>query len=104
MGRKIHKRKSHSYVGGDYHDVERKYRVGAVLIDTQHQELFKRVSSFISIVQSPRLWDEKVEKSKKLAFMQEYVVIHFSDEERFQKRLDILNEKDIGPSTPSFAE
>ena len=43
-----------------------KYRWGAVLIDTQHQELFKRVSNFISVVQSPKPWDEKVRRSKRL--------------------------------------
>ncbi len=65
-----------------------KYRVGAVLIDTQHQELFKRVSNFISVVQSPKPWDEKVEEVKEtLGFMQEYVVIHFNDEERFQEEI-----------------
>ena len=63
-----------------------KYRVGADLIDTQHQELFQRVSNFIQTVQSPQPWEAKLEQVKEtMAFMQDYVIIHFSDEERFQE-------------------
>ena len=65
-----------------------KYRVGADLIDTQHKELFHRVSNFIQTVQSPQPWEAKVEKVKEtMAFMQDYVVVHFNDEERFQEKI-----------------
>ena len=65
-----------------------KYRVGAELIDTQHKELFHRVSNFIQAVQSPQPWENKLEHVKEtLAFMQDYVIIHFNDEERFQAEI-----------------
>ncbi|OEH86206.1 hemerythrin [Desulfuribacillus stibiiarsenatis] len=74
-----------------------KYRIGVPLIDEQHEELFRRVSAFIETVQSQGDWDSKLEKVKEtLAFMQEYVVSHFNDEEAFQEQInypDIENHK-----------
>lgn len=68
------------------------YRVGSELIDTQHQELFKRLSSFIQVVQGARPWDERLEEVKStLEFMQHYVVIHFADEEALQKEIGYPN-------------
>ncbi len=65
-----------------------KYRVGADLVDNQHKELFHRVSNFIQTVQSPQPWEAKLEKVKEtMAFMQDYVIIHFNDEERFQEEI-----------------
>ena len=65
-----------------------KYRVGAELVDTQHRELFHRVSNFIQAVQSPQPWENKLEHVKEtMAFMQDYVIIHFNDEERFQAEI-----------------
>ena len=64
------------------------YRVGSDLIDTQHQELFKRLSKFIQIVQSESPWDERLaEVTSTLEFMQHYVVIHFADEEALQEEI-----------------
>lgn len=64
------------------------YRVGSDLIDTQHQELFKRVSRFIRVVQSEGPWEERLEQVKEtLVFMQHYVIIHFADEENLQKEI-----------------
>lgn len=64
------------------------YRVGADLIDNQHQELFKRVSSFIKAVQTKAPWEErKAEVLATLEFMQHYVIIHFADEEALQKEI-----------------
>lgn len=64
------------------------YRVGSNLIDSQHQELFKRVSSFIKAVQSGGPWEErKTEVLATLEFMQHYVIIHFADEEALQREI-----------------
>lgn len=76
-----------------------KYKVGVSLIDTQHEELFKRVSDFIETVQSNENWDAKLEKVKEtMVFMQEYVVIHFNAEEAYQEKInypDMENHKKI---------
>ena len=64
------------------------YRVGSDLIDTQHQELFKRVSKFIQVVQGDGPWEERLEQVKEtLIFMQHYVIIHFADEEELQREI-----------------
>lgn len=66
-----------------------KYKVGVQLIDTQHEELFKRVSEFIGTVQSKDSWESKIHKVKEtMAFMQEYVVIHFQAEEAYQAKIN----------------
>ncbi|NLL49526.1 MAG: hemerythrin family protein [Firmicutes bacterium] len=64
------------------------YRVGSELIDTQHQELFKRVAAFIQVVQSDGPWEQRLEKVEEtLVFMQHYVLIHFADEEQLQQEI-----------------
>ena len=64
------------------------YRVGVDLIDTQHQELFHRVSDFLQAIKSDGDWEQKVEKVKETSdFMQKYVIEHFSDEEAFQQSI-----------------
>lgn len=66
-----------------------KYKVGVTLIDQQHEELFKRVSEFIQTVQSKDDWEAKIEKVKEtMVFMQEYVVIHFDEEEVYQEQIN----------------
>ena len=76
-----------------------KYRLGVDLIDQQHEELFERVSAFITVVRSAVPWEEKVDQVKDtMAFMQEYVVFHFEDEEAYQERIgypDLENHKRI---------
>ncbi|NLJ78272.1 MAG: hemerythrin family protein [Tissierellia bacterium] len=65
-----------------------RYRIGVDLIDDQHRELFKRLSNFIRVVQNGEPWDEKLDEAKDtLGFMQEYVVYHFEDEERYQREI-----------------
>ena len=65
-----------------------KYKIGIDLIDTQHEELFARVSGFIGVMQSKELWDTKIDKIKDtMNFMQEYVVKHFDDEEEYQEQM-----------------
>jgi len=69
-----------------------KYKIGVPLIDQQHEELFKRVSAFIGIVQNKMNWEEKLESVKEtMAFMQEYVVFHFDDEEVYQESINYPN-------------
>lgn len=66
-----------------------KYKVGVTLIDTQHEELFNRVSEFIQAVQSKNSWESKLDKVKDtMVFMQEYVVIHFDAEEAYQAKIN----------------
>jgi len=76
-----------------------KYKVGVSLIDTQHEELFKRVSEFIETVQNNDNWEHKLDKVKEtMIFMQEYVIIHFNAEEAYQEKInypDIENHKKI---------
>lgn len=65
-----------------------RYRVGSELIDTQHQELFKRVSNFIRVLQGEGSWEERLEEVQStLEFMQNYVIIHFADEEELQREI-----------------
>lgn len=64
------------------------YKVGVETIDTQHEELFNRVSEFIKNVQGKDSWESKVSKVKEtLSFMQEYVVFHFEEEENYQESI-----------------
>lgn len=66
-----------------------RYRIGVELIDEQHKELFHRLSKFIGIVQNDEEWEQKLDEVKKtLNFMQEYVVYHFDDEERYQEEIN----------------
>lgn len=66
-----------------------KYKIGVELIDQQHKELFKRVSDFIAVVQSKEDWESKAEKVKEtMEFMQDYVVVHFDDEEKYQAEIN----------------
>lgn len=64
------------------------YRLGVDLIDSQHQQLFERVSSFMQALRAPVPWTEKLDEIKNtLSFMQEYVVTHFRDEEAYQAEI-----------------
>lgn len=66
-----------------------KYKVGVPQIDTQHEELFSRVTVFVETLRSEKEWEEKVNSvNETLAFMKDYVVTHFQDEEAYQKEID----------------
>ncbi|KAB2954293.1 bacteriohemerythrin [Heliorestis acidaminivorans] len=75
-----------------------KYKVGVPIIDEQHEELFNRVSDFIQTVQTKGSWEQKLVKVKEtMAFMQEYVVTHFDDEEVYLEKInypDLQKHKD----------
>ncbi|KXS49920.1 hemerythrin [Halanaerobium congolense] len=63
------------------------YKIGVELVDSQHEELFKRLGDFIVTVRSDQDKEEKrKEIEKTLDFMGEYVVTHFNAEEALQKR------------------
>ncbi|MFT8888524.1 MAG: hemerythrin family protein [Ethanoligenens sp.] len=65
------------------------YRIGIELVDTQHIELFERVTDFIETLQTPGNWEEKLPKIKStMVFMEEYVVTHFDSEEAYQKKIN----------------
>ncbi|HZJ85038.1 MAG TPA: hemerythrin family protein [Syntrophomonadaceae bacterium] len=67
-----------------------KYKIGVELVDGQHKELFNRISDFVKIVQDKKSsWDEKVNQVKEtMYFMQDYVVTHFADEEKYMAEID----------------
>ena len=55
------------------------YKIGVELVDSQHEELFKRLGDFIVTVRSDQDKEEKrKEIEKTLDFMGEYVVTHFN--------------------------
>jgi len=66
-----------------------KYEIGVETVDNQHKELFHRVFDFLAAVQRKGDWSEKIPKVKEtLAFMQEYVIVHFRDEEDYQLQIN----------------
>lgn len=66
------------------------YRVGVDIIDEQHMELFNNLGEFIKLVQNKTLdWNDRLEKAKEtLEFLQDYVVYHFDEEEKLQKKIN----------------
>ncbi|NLO90354.1 MAG: hemerythrin family protein [Clostridia bacterium] len=65
------------------------YKLGVPLIDAQHQELFRRVQSFLQVLRSKDSWDEKIPMiNETLEFMKRYVVEHFQAEEDYQRSIN----------------
>ena len=65
-----------------------KYKLGVPEIDAQHRELFDRVEAFIQDLRADVVWEEKVCRvNETMAFMRDYVVVHFRDEEACQLRV-----------------
>jgi hemerythrin len=65
-----------------------KYNVGVPEIDTQHEELFARVTVFVETLRSDKEWSGKVSQvNETLSFMKDYVVTHFQDEEAYQAKI-----------------
>ena len=58
--------------------------VGVAEIDAQHQELFRRVDRLLDSM----LRNDRSEAVRLLAFLGEYVVVHFGDEERLMDEVD----------------
>lgn len=85
-----------------------KYRIGIPSIDEQHEELFARISGFVESVRSYEDTAVKEEHIRKtLSFMEDYVVIHFQDEETYQNELgypDRENHKKIHDEMVAYME
>lgn len=66
------------------------YSIDVESIDEQHQELFKNLGEFIKLVQNKEVkWEDRLNKAKEtLEFLQEYVIYHFDEEEKFQESID----------------
>lgn len=65
-----------------------KYKIGIPAIDEQHEELFRRVSDFVSALRQEGEWQDKLEKVKEtMDFMKNYVVVHFTYEEAYQQQV-----------------
>lgn len=66
-----------------------KYRIGVPVIDSQHEELFARVTEFVEALRSAGTWGEKTSKvNGTLSFMKDYVVTHFKAEEGLQRKIN----------------
>lgn len=65
-----------------------KYKIGIELVDRQHEELFARVSGFLEALKKDESWDAKLPEIKRtMKFMQNYVVVHFTAEEKYQAKI-----------------
>ncbi|MGM0471238.1 MAG: bacteriohemerythrin [Bacillota bacterium] len=68
-------------------------KIGVDEIDNQHQELFNRLNEFLKVVrnkdESQSTKKEKVRDT--LAFLEEYVAVHFSAEEKIQLKNNYPN-------------
>ena len=59
--------------------------IGVELIDTQHMELFSRIDNLLQAMKNKTC---KFELGPTLAFLEEYVVEHFSDEQALMQGID----------------
>lgn len=66
-----------------------KYKIGIDSIDQQHEELFGYVSNFTQTIRNEENWEAKLGKVKEtMAFMKDYVVSHFNEEEAYQEQIN----------------
>ena len=64
------------------------FRVGIPAIDKQHEELFCKVADFLLAVRQEGPWEDKLPQVKAtMAFMEQYVIVHFHDEEEYQRTI-----------------
>ena len=65
---------------------------GFTEIDEQHQEIFKRANQLIEINKSTEGRKEGYERARELLdFLQDYIVHHFKEEEKIQRKYDYPN-------------
>jgi len=65
------------------------YKIGVEQIDKQHQELFKRLNTFLTVLRNGQPLEEKMDEIEKtFGFMGEYVNVHFNSEEALQKKVN----------------
>lgn len=64
------------------------YELGVPEIDNQHRRLFEMVEELDGILTEKGQEGEKKEKCKNaIIFMKAYVIMHFTDEEEYQKKI-----------------
>lgn len=64
------------------------YCIGVDKIDQQHKALFEMVYRLIQTVNENHSWEEQKEECRQsIAFLKEYVVEHFADEEAYQEEI-----------------
>ena len=61
--------------------------VGVELIDEQHKELFNRINDLVTAIKSATCTYKLPDV---IQFLEDYIVKHFSEEERYMMRLIIL--------------
>lgn len=69
----------------------KEFEVGVELIDRQHRELIDRINKLLAAIREGR---GREETSEVMRFLQEYVVEHFSAEERFMLRHEYADYED----------
>lgn len=65
------------------------YRIGVDIVDQQHKELFEMVESLIKIVNGGKE-NVREESMRAVAFLKDYTVKHFSDEEAYQRSVNYV--------------
>ncbi len=59
-----------------------KLAVGIKTVDSQHQELFKRINNLVSAIKQHRCKDEI---DGMIKFLEDYARVHFAEEERYMQ-------------------
>lgn len=59
--------------------------IGINSIDNQHRELFNRLDQLLTSIEDGKGNDEVI---KTLDFLEEYVILHFNEEEELQKKIN----------------
>lgn len=70
-------------------------------IDSQHRELFKRINDLLDACNQGR---GKEEVQKVIRFLEEYVVTHFCEEEKYMEKYNYPGYKDHKAQHKEFAE
>jgi Hemerythrin len=66
---------------------DKMWSVGVDKIDRQHKELFNRINLLVCSMKSAKGKEEMITT---LNFLEEYVIRHFNDEEKFKRKIIIL--------------
>jgi hemerythrin len=74
--------------------------VGVPEIDAQHQELFRRAERLVAALRT----GDRSEVLPLLAYLQEYVVLHFEAEERLMKRVGYPGQEGHAAAHRAFRE
>ena len=66
------------------------YKIGNEEIDSQHEELFRKIENLVSIARSGDFDNKKKECYKLIDFLVEYTGMHFEAEERIQREMQYV--------------